>query len=328
MIHAGTSSTRERRGRYFVVGLAAVIVMLLGSGVCVAQIQNSSFEATYAGIPFPRPLPSLWGRMDNMGRQDHPSFNSYCTSLWKSDGAMSLGVFGRNGKPIVSGNYQSFRQYVNLTGKSAVAFDVRLAAYPSGPFEHFEASLLVDGVPLWSQTEGGVYLDQQVNVSKLAGWRLVEMRITAIDSGTFSAAYWSQWDSFELVEGPTAIEAFIDLDPDTLNLESNGKWITGYIELADGFDAALIDGATVTLEGIHAHMGDEGWATPQANEGNLSDLNENGVPERMVKFERAAVQEIVQPPEATVTVKGFLTDGTPFEGAATIQVIDKGGKKK
>ena len=75
-------------------------------------------------------------------------------------------------------------------------------------------------------------------------------------------------------------------------------------------------------------MGEEGWATPAANEGNIADRDGDGVPERMVKFDRAAVQEIVQPPEATVTVTGKLTDGTPFEGTATIRVIDNGGKKK
>jgi hypothetical protein len=29
-----------------------------------------------------------------------------------------------------------------------------------------------------------------------------------------------------------------------------------------------------------------------------------------------------------VAIQGCLVDGTPFEGAATIRVIDKGGKKK
>jgi hypothetical protein len=217
---------------------------------------------------------------------------------------------------------------MDLTGKSAIAFDVRLAAYPSGSFEHFEASLLVDEVPLWSRTGGGVYLDQQVNVSKLAGWRLVELRITAIDSGAFGLAYWTQWDNVELIEGPSVIEAAVDLDPGTLNLASQGNWITAYIELPEGFSAAQIDGSTVTLDGILAYKGPEGWATPKGCEANLSDLNENGVLERMVKFERAAVQAIVQPPEATLTIQGYLVDGTPFEGSATICVIAKGSQKK
>jgi len=48
----------------------------------------------------------------------------------------------------------------------------------------------------------------------------------------------------------------------------------------------------------------------------------------MVKFERAAVQAIVQAPQATMTVKGRLAGGTPFEGTAVIRVLDKGAKKE
>jgi len=33
-----------------------------------------------------------------------------------------------------------------------------------------------------------------------------------------------------------ALSATVDLDPDTLNLESKGKWITCYIELPEGYD--------------------------------------------------------------------------------------------
>jgi len=32
-----------------------------------------------------------------------------------------------------------------------------------------------------------------------------------------------------------ALSATVDLDPDTLNLESKGKWITCYIELPEGY---------------------------------------------------------------------------------------------
>ena len=38
----------ERTGQYCWAGVAAVAIMLLWSGVCMAQMQNPSFEATYS----------------------------------------------------------------------------------------------------------------------------------------------------------------------------------------------------------------------------------------------------------------------------------------
>jgi hypothetical protein len=101
-----------------------------------------------------------------------------------------------------------------------------------------------------------------------------------------------------------------------------------YIELAEGCDVAQIDGATVTLDGIPACVDERGWATPQAHEGNITDHDGDGILERMVKFHREAVQTVVQPPQTTVTIQGYLTDGTPFEGTAVLRVLDKNAKKK
>jgi len=338
MNYAGNETGLGRRRCDLVVGCLAVLIVLSGSGICAGQVlnpMNPSFETVVRSSQY-GDVPLFWPPTSSSPTKSvHPSFSYKSEIKWSTDGGRSAALYSRLSNNTATyvfapDDYQSVCQVMNLTGVGAIEFDVRLAAQPDwGPFEHFEVSLLVNGVPLWSRTERGDYLDQMVNVSMFAGpERTVELRITALDSGAFSLAYWARWDNIRLIEGPSAIEAFVDLDPDTLNLASNGTWITGYIELPEGFDAALIDGSTVTLEDIPAHIGPEGWATPEANEGNISDLNENGVLERMVKFERAAVQAIVQPPEATVAIRGRLVDGTPFEGFATIRVIDKGGKKK
>jgi hypothetical protein len=320
-IGKGTATGTKRWGGRSALGCLAAVIILTWSGTCGADIINPSFEATYAGLPWPRPLPSGWGRAD------HPSFNSYCTPLWRTDGARSAGLFSRLGYTVNAGNHQGFQQFVDLTGVGSVQFDVRLAAYPSGVFEHFQAQFLVDGVPLWSETEDGPHPNQKVNVSGKAGWHRVEIRITALESGQFPLAYWTQWDNLRLVEGPATIPAVIDLDPGTLNLDSNGKWITCYIELPEG-DVVAINAETVKLGDIPAWLGEEGWATPLGNDENIVDHDGDGIMERMVKFDRAAVQATVQPPQATVTVTGMLTDGTPFEGAATIAVVEKGPKQK
>jgi len=309
------------------------------SGVYAVEVQNPSFETTYMGTPYPRLLPQGWRPRDNLA-----SFNSYCTSKWSTKGTRAVELLSRIGKPINRGEYQGcYQEELDLTGICAIEFDVRLA----GVFEHFEASFLVDGVTLWSQNAAGVYLDQRVNVAGMPGWRhSIEMRITAVESGTFAVSYSTQWDNVRLIEGQVTIPAFVGLNPSTLsaagnststlntadnggalNPASHGNWITCHIELDEGYDVNDIDGASVTLNDIPAYLGKQGWATPQGTAENVADYDGDGALERMVKFDRAAVQAIVQPPETTVTIKGRLTGGILFEGTAVIRVLGKNAKK-
>ncbi len=323
----GIMSGMKRKGCVTAVAWLAAAIVLVWSSVCAAGVMNPSFETYYLGTPYPRQLPSNWWHTD------HPSFNSKCTNQWITDGNYAAGLYSLVNKPISPGNFESFYQFVDLTGIGEIVFDVRLAAYPSGKFEHFQAVLLVNGAPVWTQTQDGTYLNQKADVRNLTGYRRLEMRVVALDGGAYPLAYWTQWDNVRLVEGPKTIKASIVLDPNTLNLNSNGQWITCYIELETGFDPNGIDGATVTLgTSVPACMGDQGWATPEANYGNYSDFDDDGVNERMVKFDRSAVQALVQAseaPEATVTVQGKMFGGRPFEGTGTIWVIgNKGPKEK
>lgn len=114
------------------------------------------------------------------------------------------------------------------------------------------------------------------------------------------------------------IAATVDIDPDTLNLKSGGRWITAFVMLPEEYDAAQVDAAGVSLNGIAA-----AW-------GRVCD---NGV--LMVKFERddlvALLGEmgLALPAEVTLTVSGMVGD-LAFEGSDTIRVIapGKGPKPK
>jgi PKD repeat protein len=110
-----------------------------------------------------------------------------------------------------------------------------------------------------------------------------------------------------------AITAQVNIDPDTLNLESKGKTITCYIKLPKGYSARDIDISTVILDGvISAERG---------------ETDENVL---MVKFNRAEVIQYINDVlhmtegEVTLTITGSLADGTPFEGEDTIRVQTKG----
>ena len=110
----------------------------------------------------------------------------------------------------------------------------------------------------------------------------------------------------------------IDIDPDTLNLNSKNKWVTTYIELPEGYDVNDINVSTILLEdAIPAKL----------HPTKIGDHDNDGIPDLRVKFDRSEVQAILEPgEEVEITVTGELYDGTPFEGSDTIRVIDKGKK--
>ncbi len=108
------------------------------------------------------------------------------------------------------------------------------------------------------------------------------------------------------------IETTVDIDPDTLNLESKGEWITCYIWLPEGYDVADIKPESILLNG---------QVTP-----DWGRVDETGQM-LIVKFNRSEVQDILNVGEVEITISGELTDGTKFQATDTITVIDKGGKK-
>jgi len=300
------------------------LLVLLWPAVSAADILNPSFETALNVTPYPDTFPQSW-RLRNT---DHSLFGSQVTKVWKTDGVSAAGLFSRLRKTFAVGSTQSLWQSVDLTGMGAIAFDVRLASYGNSQFPtfmNFEAQVLVDNVVLWTQTVDGTYLNQQVEVSGMSGSHTVELRIMAVVDGVSEAANWVQWDNMRLVKMPEqkTIEAKVKIVPNVLNLKSWGKWITCYIELPTGYSVKDIDGATVTLEDVNAYVGKEHWARAQSNIFNTRDWDWDRVRERMVRFDREAVEDVLSTGEITVTVKGKLPNNTIFVGTDTIKVIDK-----
>ena len=94
--------------------------------------------------------------------------------------------------------------------------------------------------------------------------------------------------------------------------------VTVYIELPESYNVEEIDIATVMLNGIVPAL---------AHPTDAGDYDSDGVSDLMVKFDRSDGQDVLEPGnEVELTVSGELTDGTPFEGADTIRVINKGKK--
>ncbi|MHA2028963.1 MAG: CARDB domain-containing protein [Candidatus Hodarchaeales archaeon] len=109
------------------------------------------------------------------------------------------------------------------------------------------------------------------------------------------------------------IPAEVDFNPDTLNSKSKGKWVTVYIELPEGYDANEIDRETITLNDI---------LDPESHPTGIGDHDGDGIPDLMVKFNRSAVIELMEPGENfLLTISGELYNGVKFEGTDEIRTL-------
>lgn len=112
----------------------------------------------------------------------------------------------------------------------------------------------------------------------------------------------------------TIVEASVDIEPDTLNLKSKGRWITCYIELPEEYDVSEMDAPTILLENsIPAET------QPTA----IGDYDSDGLPDIMVKFDRGDLEDMLSPGILNLKVSGQLTNGSSFEGYSdSIRVIN------
>ncbi len=108
-------------------------------------------------------------------------------------------------------------------------------------------------------------------------------------------------------EYPLPLVAQIHIRPRTINLRSQGKWLTCRISLPDGYNAADIDPDTILLE-------DE--IEP------VSFRIHSGASGAVAFFSRRDLQDILGPGRVELTITGQLTDGTAFMATDTIKVMD------
>lgn len=131
------------------------------------------------------------------------------------------------------------------------------------------------------------------------------------------------------------IAATVNLDPDTLNLGSGGNWVTAYIELPQGYSASNIDVSSVLLNGFVPAVSDSKYGFVTDENEYLTDLDKDGISERLFKFNRGEVEGILKSgDQVTVTFtgkveynNGISSGMASFEGSDLIKVVEKGSKK-
>jgi hypothetical protein len=124
----------------------------------------------------------------------------------------------------------------------------------------------------------------------------------------------------QLSNSEVPIEAGFDLKPDTLNIRSKGKYVTGYIEFPMEFDPNDIKLNTVQIYGS---------VFAEQSKFEIGDYDCDGVQDITVKFDRAELIELLPNQnidEHPVTVTGVLSNRL-FSAFDMIRIINPSEKE-
>jgi hypothetical protein len=209
-----------------------------------------------------------------------------------------------------------------VRGRSRTALDpISVDIYVSDYLESW-GTAVATGITTWQDTSSWVEID---TIDKIGRYIKVEVNAIEGDGGD----HYMEWglnenndddsDSnyitiFDAYAGDVAPDpdAFVPVGIDMLNVQIEGKWITWYIWLSEGYDVADIKPDSILLNGAV----EAAWRWIDEAEQVL-----------MAKFSHSEVQGIVEPGEVELTVSGKLTDGTKFKCSDMIIVKDKVGKE-
>src|SRR5439155_1874853 len=111
----------------------------------------------------------------------------------------------------------------------------------------------------------------------------------------------------------TSIALTFDFTPNTLNLASRGLWVTGFLEPVSPFAASDTDIASIRLNGTVP----VDPAAPTA----LGDHDSNGIPDLMVKFNRAAVELTASQGDSVPVIVTGTLGSQSFIGTDYIRVL-------
>lgn len=114
----------------------------------------------------------------------------------------------------------------------------------------------------------------------------------------------------------TPIPAIVKIMPKTLNLESNGNWISCTIEFPSDYDIADVNTKSIALSKE---------IEPSVEIEQVRSKINQGANKVLVKLSRHQTQDMLKDVEGPVelTVSGTLIDGAEFEGSDTIRVLKR-----
>jgi outer membrane protein assembly factor BamB len=123
-------------------------------------------------------------------------------------------------------------------------------------------------------------------------------------------------------KGP--LSARIDIDPDTINIESKEKWVTAYITLPRNFGLEEVKIESIAITGPDGLTSDSDYLQRSDVSGFppvIGDRDGDDIPDMEVKFDRQILNQELCLGNVGITIELVLLDGTKFVGTDHIQVI-------
>jgi hypothetical protein len=168
--------------------------------------------------------------------------------------------------------------------------------------------------PMFTDADGGDYtllpgspaIDLAVTVLTLPDGRTLQLSVVDHDIVGNPRPAGNGYDAGAHEFSIPLIDAAVNLDPDTLNLASAGRWITGYVGLPAPYDPGDVIVESVFID-----------ASIPAERGEVQD----GV--LMVKFDRDALASYLAGADGDVmlSVGGIVNGVAIFQGSATIHAL-------
>lgn len=192
--------------------------------------------------------------------------------------------------PSANFNYEPIKPFIN----QEITFDGSISFDPDGEITDYN----------W-EFDDGTFDNGETVTHSFANPGVYEIVLTVTDDDGLTHKMMKKVE--------VLIPSTIDINPDTLNTKSKGKWITSYIELPEEFDPAEINSESILLNDL---------ISPENHPMNVGDYNNDGIQDLMVKFDRQSVIDILETGDnVEVKITGEMIDGTHFEGVDTIKVI-------
>ena len=132
------------------------------------------------------------------------------------------------------------------------------------------------------------------------------------------------YHNLALVKEPE-IKVDIKVTPETLNLQSRGKFVTCKILASDAYDINQIDYDSLLLQGQLSPIEHENHRKHMKPFMHQRDVIDDGV---VVMFSRDDLEKILEVGEAEIVLTGVFNDGKALRGTDTINVIEKFKEKK
>jgi hypothetical protein len=173
-------------------------------------------------------------------------------------------------------------------------------------------SFMNEGYVVWRNSSGMFIYDYYSGVTKQITDTYYNVEGRLQNSKTTLA--WISGQEVFLAK-PSLITAIIDFDPNTLNLKSEGEFVTVYIELPVDSDYSVYD---IDLGSIYLN----GEIRAEDHPFEVEDYDGDGILDLKVKFNLAAVQGILEIGEVEILIAGMMVDGIKFEGTDIIWVIN------